>query len=240
MQKHIVTAFEDDLKALSHKISKMGGLAEEQLAMSIKALETNDFELAKKTIAADKAIDKLELDIEERAILVIAKRQPMALDLRRVIVTIRISSDLERIGDLAKNIAKRVIAIDGQTPKSLVSGFHAMSELAQKLLKDVLDAFASEDVDKAVHVWRKDEDLDALYNSIFRELLTYMMEDTRNISFCTHLLFGAKNIERIGDHATNIAENIHYMVTGDLLTEERPKSDNTSTSKFDFDESSDL
>lgn len=240
MQKHIVTAFEDDLKALSHKISKMGGLAEEQLAMSIKALETNDFELAKKTIAADKAIDELELDIEERAILVIAKRQPMALDLRRVIVTIRISSDLERIGDLAKNIAKRVIAIDGQTPKSLVSGFHAMSELAQKLLKDVLDAFASEDVDKAVRVWRKDEDLDALYNSIFRELLTYMMEDTRNISFCTHLLFGAKNIERIGDHATNIAENIHYMVTGDLLTEERPKSDNTSTSKFDFDESSDI
>lgn len=240
MQKHIVTAFEDDLKALSHNISKMGGLAEEQLAMAIRALETNDFELAKKTIAADKAIDKLELDIEESAILLIAKRQPMALDLRRVIVTIRISSDLERIGDLAKNIAKRVIAIDGQTPKSLVSGFHAMSELAQKLLKDVLDAFASEDVEKAVTVWRKDEDLDALYNSIFRELLTYMMEDTRNISFCTHLLFGAKNIERIGDHATNIAENIHYMVTGDLLTEERPKSDNTSTSKFDFDESADI
>lgn len=240
MQKHIVTAFEDDLKALSHNISKMGGMAEEQLSMAIRALETNDFELAKKTIAADKAIDKLELDIEESAILLIAKRQPMALDLRRVIVTIRISSDLERIGDLAKNIAKRVIAIDGQTPKSLVSGFHAMSELAQKLLKDVLDAFASEDVDKAIHVWRKDEDLDALYNSIFRELLTYMMEDTRNISFCTHLLFGAKNIERIGDHATNIAENIHYMVTGDLLTEERPKSDNTSTSKFDFDESVDI
>ena len=240
MQKHIVAAFEDDLKALSQKISKMGGLAEEQLAMSIKALETNDFELAKKTITADKEVDQLELDIEERAILLIAKRQPMALDLRRVIVTIRISSDLERIGDLAKNIAKRVIAIDGQTPKSLVSGFHAMSELAQKLLKDVLDAFASEDVEKAVTVWRKDEDLDALYNSIFRELLTYMMEDTRNISFCTHLLFGAKNIERIGDHATNIAENIHYMVTGDLLTEERPKSDNTSTSKFDFDESADI
>ncbi|MGL1922640.1 MAG: phosphate signaling complex protein PhoU [Hyphomicrobiales bacterium] len=240
MQKHIVSAFEKELKNLGSKISKMGGLAENQLSMAIKALETNDFELAQKTIKSDKEIDKLELEIEEEAILIIAKRQPMALDLRRVIVTIRISADLERIGDLAKNIAKRVIAIDGQTPKSLITGFHAMSEMAQKLLKDVLDAFADENVDQAVEVWRRDEDLDAIYNSIFRELLTYMMEDTRNISFSTHLLFGAKNIERIGDHATNIAENIHYMVTGQLMAEDRPKSDNTSTSKFDFDESADI
>lgn len=240
MQKHIVSAFEKELKNLGSKISKMGGLAENQLSMAIKALETNDFELAQKTIKSDKEIDKLELEIEEEAILIIAKRQPMALDLRRVIVTIRISADLERIGDLAKNIAKRVIAIDGQTPKSLITGFHAMSEMAQKLLKDVLDAFADENVEQAVEVWRRDEDLDAIYNSIFRELLTYMMEDTRNISFSTHLLFGAKNIERIGDHATNIAENIHYMVTGQLMAEDRPKSDNTSTSKFDFDESADI
>lgn len=240
MQEHIVSAFEKELKNLGSKISKMGGMAENQLSMAIRALETNNLDLAHKTIKGDKEIDKLELEIEEEAILIIAKRQPMALDLRRVIVTIRISSDLERIGDLAKNIAKRVIAIDGQTPKSLITGFHAMSEMAQKLLKNVLDAFATEDVDKAIDVWRKDEDLDALYNSIFRELLTYMMEDPRNISFCTHLLFGAKNIERIGDHATNIAENIHYMVSGELLAEDRPKSDNTSTSKFDFDESADI
>lgn len=240
MQEHIVSAFEKELKNIGSKISKMGGMSESQLSMAIRALETNDLELAKKTIKGDKEIDKLELEIEEEAILIIAKRQPMALDLRRVIVTIRISADLERIGDLAKNIAKRVIAIDGQMPKSLITGFHAMTEMAQKLLKDVLDAFATEDVDKAVNVWRKDEDLDALYNSIFRELLTYMMEDTRNISFCTHLLFGAKNIERIGDHATNIAENIHYMVTGELLAEDRPKSDTTSISKFDFDESVDI
>lgn len=239
MQQHIVSAFEKDLKELASKILKMGGLAENQLTRAIQALETNNFELAHETILADKEIDKLELEIEERAILIIAKRQPMALDLRRVIVTIRISADLERIGDLAKNIAKRVIAIDGQTPKRLITGFHAMSELAQKLLKDVLDAFAHDDLDKAINVWRKDEDLDALYNSIFRELLTYMMEDPRKISFSTHLLFGAKNIERIGDHATNIAENVHYMVTGNLLDGERPKLDNTSISKFDFDNSGD-
>lgn len=238
MQEHIVSAFEKELQQLGNKILKMGGLAESQLSMAIQALETNNFELAQKTIESDKQMDKLELEIEEQAILIIAKRQPMALDLRRIIVTIRISGDLERIGDLAKNIAKRVIAIDGQTPKRLITGFHAMSELAQKLLKDVLDSFSNEDVEQALYVWKKDEDLDALYNSIFRELLTYMMEDTRNISFSTHLLFGAKNIERIGDHATNIAENIHYMVTGNLLTEDRPKSDNTAFSKFGFDESS--
>lgn len=240
MQKHIVSAFEQELKNLGSKISKMGGLAEDQLAMAIKALETNDFELAQETIESDKEIDKLELEVEQEAILIIAKRQPMALDLRRVIVTIRISSDLERIGDLAKNIAKRVIAIDGQTPKGLITGFHSMSEMAQKLLKDVLDAYATENVEQALDVWRRDQNLDAIYNSIFRELLTYMMEDTRNISFSTHLLFGAKNIERIGDHATNIAENIHYMVTGDLMTEDRPKSDNTSTSKFDFNENGNI
>lgn len=240
MQKHIVSAFEKELKGLGSRISQMGGLAENQLSQAIKALENNDFELAQLAIKSDKEIDRLELAIEEEAILIIAKRQPMALDLRRIIVTIRICADLERIGDLAKNIAKRVIAIDGKTPKSLITGFHAMSDMAQQLLKDVLDAFALEDVDKALAVWKKDEDLDALYNSIFRELLTYMMEDPRNISFCTHLLFGAKNIERIGDHATNIAENIYYMVNGELLTDERPKSDITSTSKFDFDESADI
>lgn len=240
MPKHIVSAFENELQNLGSQISKMGGMAENQLSMAIKALESNDFELAKQVILSDKQMDKLELEIEEQAILLIAKRQPMAADLRHIIVTIRISADLERIGDLAKNIAKRVIAIDGQTPKSLITGFHAMSEMAQNLLKNVLDAFVNEDVEKAIQVWKKDQDLDALYNSIFRELLTYMMEDTRNISFCTHLLFGAKNIERIGDHATNIAENIHYMVSGELLTEDRPKSDNTSTSKFDFNTNTDI
>lgn len=193
--------------------------------MAMKALETNDHKLAKTAIASDKQIDRLELEIEEEAILMIAKRQPMALDLRRIIVTIRISSDLERIGDLAKNIAKRVIAIEGKTPKSLVSGFHAMSELAQKALKDVLDAFSAEDVDKAVNVWENDKDLDALYNSIFAEILETMKENSDNIDFCTHLQFGAKNIERIGDHATNISENIYYMVRGELLDEDRPKTD---------------
>ncbi len=225
MQKHIVTAFEEELQNLSQKISKMGGLAENQLTMAIKSLENNDYELAKRAILSDKSIDKLELEVEEEAILMIAKRQPMALDLRRIIVTIRISSDLERIGDLAKNIAKRVIKINGRTPKSLVSGFSAMGELAKTSVKNILDAFAASDVDKAIIVWQNDKDLDALYNSIFKEITEHMKKNGDHIDYCTHLHFAAKNIERIGDHATNIAENIHYMVRGEMLSDDRPKSD---------------
>lgn len=220
-----MTAFEQELRNIAAKISQMGGLAEAQLAMAIKSLKTNDYDLAKQVIVSDKQVDILELEIEQEAILIIAKRQPMALDLRRIIVSIRISSDLERVGDLAKNIAKRVIAINGQTPKKLISGFHAMSVLAQKSLKDILDAFTSEDVDKALHVWENDKQLDKLYNSIFNEITNHMKSDPANIDYCTHLHFGAKNIERIGDHATNIAENIYYMVKGELLDDDRPKSD---------------
>ncbi len=225
MQKHIVSAFEQELKNLDNKISQMGGLAESQLALAIKSLKNKDYDLAKQAIKSDKAIDKLELELEEEAILMIAKRQPMASDLRRIIVTIRISSDLERVGDLAKNIAKRVIAINGQAPKSLITGLSAMSQLAQKSLKNVLDAFSTEDVDKAVKVWENDKDLDALYNSIFNEIQTHMKQNSANIDYCTHLQFVAKNIERIGDHATNISENIHYMVRGEWIDADRPKSD---------------
>ncbi|MCJ8323612.1 MAG: phosphate signaling complex protein PhoU [Rhizobiales bacterium] len=239
MQEHIVSAFECELNSLKNKILKMGGMAESQLRMAIQALKTNDFELAKKTITADAELDKLELEIEELAILIIAKRQPMALDLRRVIVTIRISGDIERIGDLAKNLAKRVIAISGRAPQYLISGLDAMSDLAQQLLKDILNAYAHDNVQQALQVWRRDAELDRLYNSVFGELLIYMMVDKHNISFSTHLLFGAKNIERIGDHATNIAENIHYMVEGELISGERPKSDMTSISNYKFDENTD-
>ena len=170
----------------------------------------------------------LEKDLEERAIKLIAKRQPMAADLRAIIVAIRISSDLERIGDLAKNIAKRTLAVDEPLPRSVNAGMSRMAELAMEQLSDVLDAYARLDVDKAQDVWLKDSRIDALYNSVFRELLTYMMEDARTIGMCTHLLFGAKNIERIGDHTTNIAENIHYLVTGGPPQGERPKEDSTS------------
>jgi phosphate transport system protein len=229
MSEHTVKKFDEELTALKTKIAQMGGLAEEQLARAIDALTMHDVEAADEIIATDDKIDALELEIEERAILTIAKRQPMALDLREIMVSIRIASDLERIGDLAKNIAKRTHAIEEEHPRRIMTGLVRMGRLALGQLKDVLDAYAQRDEMKALEVWRSDEEIDALYNSIFRELLTYMMEDPRNIGVCTHLLFGAKNIERIGDHATNIAENIYYLAHGKPLKDERPKKDTTST-----------
>src|SRR3712207_6070783 len=155
-----------------------------------------------------------------------ARRQPLAVDLRETISAIRVSGDVERIGDLAKNIAKRVLAIASQfQPQKIVIGVQHMSDLVMGQLKDVLDAYTTQDVEAALDVWRRDGAIDALYTSLFRELLTYMMEDPRNISFCTHLLFCAKNIERIGDHTTNIAETVHYLVTGETLAIDRPKND---------------
>ncbi|MGH6854398.1 MAG: phosphate signaling complex protein PhoU [Aestuariivirga sp.] len=228
MSEHIVRAYDEDLAALKTMLAQMGGLAEQQLDGAIDALIRRDTALASTIIEADSKIDALERQIEEKAILTIARRQPMALDLREIMVAIRISSDLERIGDLAKNTAKRTHAISDALPRKLITGLTRMGRLAQEELKTVLDAYAQADAEKAMAVWRSDEELDALYNSIFRELLTYMMEDPRNIGLCTHLLFGAKNMERIGDHATNIAENIYYLVHGKALAEERPKKDRTS------------
>jgi len=228
MNTHIVSAFDEELAELRKLIAQMGGLAEDQFGKSIDALSSSDRELAEKVIASDEKIDRLEKELEERAIKLIAKRQPMAADLRAIIVAIRISSDLERIGDLAKNIAKRTLAVDEPLPRSVNAGMKRMAELALEQLTDVLDAYARLDVGKAQDVWVKDSRIDALYNSVFRELLTYMMEDARTIGMCTHLLFGAKNIERIGDHTTNIAENIHYLITGGAPKGERPKEDATS------------
>jgi phosphate transport system protein len=228
MPDHIVKAYDQDISALKTMLAEMGGMAEEQLDNAISALSKRDTVLADAVILQDEKIDKLERQVEERAILTIAKRQPMALDLREIIVAIRVSSDIERIGDLAKNTAKRTHAISEALPRRLSTGLTRMGNMAQAQLKNVLDAYSRKDDDKAMAVWRSDEDLDALYNSIFRELLTYMMEDPRNISLCTHLLFGAKNLERIGDHTTNIAENIHYLIHGKTISEIRPKKDVTS------------
>ena len=229
MSDHIVKAFDEELQKLKTMLAQMGGLAEEELAKAIDAISRRDGALADAVIASDAQVDQLERAIEERAILVIAKRQPMASDLREIMVAIRVSSDLERIGDFAKNIAKRTHAISEDYPRRIMTGISRMGTLALTQLRDVLDAYVQRDDAKAMNVWKRDEELDALYNSIFRELLTYMMEDPRTIGLCTHLLFGAKNIERIGDHCTNIAENIHYLVHGRLLTAERPKGDVTST-----------
>jgi phosphate transport system protein len=233
MSDHITKAFDADLAELRALLARMGGIAEKQLATGIEALTSRDTHLADLVIHLDEEMDELENSIEEKAVLTIARRQPMARDLRDVMVAMRIAMDLERIGDLAKNIAKRSHAIYDNIPKRLTKGLERMGHLSQNQLKLVLDAFATSDADKALEVWRRDEDIDALYNSIFRELLTYMMEDPRMISSCTHLLFATKNIERIGDHATNIAENIYYLVHGKLLAEPRPKKDKTSETRFD-------
>jgi phosphate transport system protein len=229
MPDHIVHSFDKDLEDLRRAIAEMGGVAEKMLADATTALVRRDQALAQSVIAADPRLDTLQREIEEKAVLTIARRQPMASDLREVISAIRISGDIERIGDLAKNIAKRVLAISGQfQPQKIVLGVQNMSELVQEQLKDVLDAYSQQNVEEALDVWRRDGSIDALYTSLFRELLTYMMEDPRNISFCTHLLFAAKNVERIGDHTTNIAETIHYLVRGEVIATERPKDDRSS------------
>ena len=239
MSEHIVKSYDEDLSQLNTMLAQMGGLVEQQLDDAIDALTRRDTALADRVIQNDDRVDALEHQIEERAILTIARRQPVARDLREIMVAIRVASDLERIGDLAKNTAKRTHAMSNQLPRKLMAGVTRMGRLAQVELKNILDAYSRTDAEMAMEVWRSDEELDALYNSIFRELLTYMMEDPRNISLCTHLLFGAKNMERIGDHATNIAENIYYLVHGKPLTDERPKKDVTSAMRIDIEGSDD-
>ncbi|MGV2980827.1 phosphate signaling complex protein PhoU [Camelimonas sp. ID_303_24] len=229
MAEHIVSAYDAELAALRNRVVEMGGIAEKMLDDATRALVRRDAELAQSVINTDARLDSLQREIEENAILTIAKRQPMAVDLREIISAIRVAGDVERIGDLAKNIAKRAVAISGQMqPTRIVVGVEHMSDLVQEQLKDVLDGFTQQNVNVAIDVWKRDGEIDALYTSLFRELLTYMMEDPRNIGFCTHMLFCAKNIERIGDHTTNIAETIYYLVTGNPLVSERPKNDDTS------------
>jgi phosphate transport system protein len=235
MSDHIVTSFDEDLKELAQRISEVGGLAERSVDRSVRALVTVDAAVARQVIEDDDRIDELQHEIEEKAILTIARRQPMAQDLREVMAAIHIANDLERVGDLAKNIAKRVIAIGGQfQPQQFVHGVEHLAELALEQLKNVLDSYVGRDLDQALAVRRRDNEIDVLYTSLFRELLTYMMEDPRNISFCTHLLFCAKNIERIGDHATNISEIVHYLITGIALTDERPKKDTSSLTSVEY------
>jgi len=227
---HTVTSFEDELRSLDNRIAEMGGLAERLVDQAFVALQQRDTTLAEQAISSDRAIDRHEADLEAQAISMIARRQPVALDLRQITTAMKIAGDLERVGDLGKNIAKRALAVANEPrPTQLMGGLKHMTEIAQKQLKDVLDAFAMRDAAKADAVWRADGQIDAMYNSLFRELLTYMMEDPRNIGLCTHLLFAAKNLERIGDHATNIAETTYYLVTGNRLAEGRPKGDVTSS-----------
>jgi phosphate transport system protein len=234
--EHTMKAFDADLQDLARMVAEMGGFAEQQINDAVDALDRRDALLAQQVIASDVQIDTLQREIEEKVILTIARRQPMAVDLREVVGAMRISNDLERIGDLAKNIAKRVLALDNEfRSQKVMRGVEHMAELVLAQIKDVLDAYARRDAAKAIAVWRSDEGVDAVNNSLFRELLTYMMEDPRNIGICIHLLFCAKNIERMGDHATNIAETVYYMVEGHTLGDERPKGDKTSMTIVPFD-----
>jgi phosphate transport system protein len=233
MKEHIVTSYENELRDLTRKVTEMGGRAERLVADSVAALMKRDTELAERVIVQDKTVDTLQREIEEGAIAMIARRQPLATDLREIVSALRVAGDLERVGDLAKNTAKRALALEGEyRAQKQLRGVEHMSEIAIEQLKDVLDAYSNHDDARALEVWRRDGEIDAIYTSLFRELLTYMMEDPRHITLCTHLLFAAKNIERIGDHATNIAETVHYLVIGEPLSDERPKSDTSSLTKM--------
>jgi phosphate transport system protein len=234
---HTVRRFDEDLKYLSGRIAAMGGLAERMVEQSVSALVNADAELARRVVADDALLDEAQRDIDEKAISVIARRQPLADDLREIIGAIRISADLERVGDLGKNNAKRVLAVAAsRQPVRIFRGLESLADLALRQLKDVLDVYASRAVSTLGFVRDRDREIDAVYTSLFRELLTGMMEDPRNITPCTHLLFCAKNIERIGDHATNVAETIYYVVTAEQLPSERPKQDTSHRVTVDLPE----
>ena len=227
--EHTAKAFDVDLQELSRMVAEMGGLTEKQIADAVDALSRRNPEQARQIVKADLGIDALQREIEAKAVLTIARRQPMAVDLRELLSALRLCSDLERIGDLAKNIAKRVLVLDVELHSSrVIRGVQHMGALVLAQLKQVLDSYAGRDLEKALAVWNGDEQIDAMCTSIFRELLTYMMEDPRNITPCIHLMFCAKNIERMGDHATNIAETVYYMIEGHSMPDLRPKGDTTT------------
>jgi len=234
MVDHTVKAFTEQLEALSSSVAKMGGLAEAQLADAIDAIARRDSARAEAVVGGDRRIDELQTQIEEQALRLLALRQPMAVDLRETLAAIKTAGELERIGDLAKNIAKRAIVLNQEPPIRLTQSLARMGGQALAQLKLVLDSYSDRDAESAEMVWKQDGDIDEMYNSLFRELLTYMMEDPRTIGLCTHLLFIAKNMERAGDHCTNIAEVVYHMVTGGHLATDRPKADLTSQTSIPF------
>lgn len=226
--EHIVRSYEEQLKRLREMVARMGGLAERQVADAATALIRRDTDLATAVVGRDGEIDALETEIENFCVRLLALRQPMAADLRLIVAAMKVSTDIERIGDYARNAAKRAIVVSQQPQLGSLNGFQWMAKLVQENLKEAIDALVKEDAAAAERVWGADAPVDDIYNGIFREMLTHMMEDPRNITAATHLLFIAKNFERIGDHATNIAETVHYAVLGHMLPEDRPKSDTSA------------
>jgi phosphate transport system protein len=230
MNEHTVKSYEDELNSLAAECARMGGLTEAQVADALEAVVRRDQQLAETVIGRDERLDVLQVDIERKAIRLIALRQPMANDLRRTVAAMKIANNLERVGDLAKNIAKRMLVIvDAEPLTPLTRSIERMGRLVVTRLKEVLDAYTASELDRALAVWSRDDEVDEHYNSLFRELLTYMMGDPRTITACAHLLFIAKNLERIGDHATNIAEIVHYEITGEDMVSARPKTDSLSS-----------
>jgi phosphate transport system protein len=225
MTEHTVKAFGEELETLAADLSRMGGFSESMVADAIAAVARRDTGVAQAVIGRDVRIDEMERDVEKQIVKILALRQPMARDLREVLAAYRLSLELERIGDLAKNIAKRAIVLNESDPITLTRGVERMGRLVGSRLKQVLDAYSTRDVKRALDVWFQDEEVDDHYNSLFRELLTYMMGDARMIAPCAHLLFIAKNLERIGDHCTNMAEIVHFLNTGEDIPSQRPKSD---------------
>ena len=226
--EHIVKSFEQELKRLRVLITDMGGLVENEVALACQAVLEQDSGAASRAVEADPKVDGVEREVEQFVIRLLALRQPVAQDLRLIVAALKITAALERIGDYAANVAKRSIVLEQFNMPFSLTGLAHMSQLVQQNIKMVVDAFGESDTDKALQVWRSDETIDEIYNALFRELITYMMEDPRNITPCTHLLFIAKNLERIGDHATNIAETIYYAVTGEPLADARPKGDSSA------------
>src|ERR1051325_8566213 len=235
MSDHIVKSFTEQLDALSNAVAQMGVNAEPQLANAGEAIAKRDTRLAEAVIVSDDRIDRLQQTVEEQALKVLALRQPMAVDLRTTLAALKIANELERIGDLAKNIGKRALVLNREPPIRLTTSLARMGRQALAQLKHVLDAYSDRNAEAAEAVWKQDGEIDEIYNSLFRELLTYMMEDPRTIGLCTHLLFVAKNIERSGDHATNIAEVVYHMVKADHLANNRPKADITSETSVPFE-----
>jgi phosphate transport system protein len=225
MSEHTVKSFSADLEELTGDLARMGGLTEDMVSDAIQAITTRDSVLADTVVARDPQVDALQIEAEKKILRLLALRQPLARDLRQTISALKIAAELERIGDLAKNIAKRTKTLDQAAPAAALKGVARMGRLVAAQLKRVLDAYSALETDAASKVWTRDEEVDEHYQSLFREVLTYMMEDPRTISACAHLLFVAKNLERIGDHCTNIAEEIHFLVTGETLPTERPKVD---------------
>jgi phosphate transport system protein len=228
MPEHIVRSYDEELRRLRDMITRMGGLSELQVADSTNALLERDSDLAEEVVRRDAQLDALEREIETFCIRLIALRQPVGADLRLIVAALKVSHDLERIGDYARNGAKRAIVLAQQPQLGSLNGFTRMARMVQENLQGAIDALVQNDAELADEIWAADEPVDEVYNGIFREMLTFMMEDPRNITAATHLLFIAKNLERIGDHATNIAETVQYAVRGETSAEERPKGDTSS------------